>query len=112
MKSLSPTFRFLALFFACGFALAAISGCQTHSGEADTEWRSFDGRMVWVPRGMHGFWGIRTERLGRIHPLTPVGERFQTGDLRVSGELLLREDMGSIRSWGRVAEIRNLQAAD
>lgn len=113
---MKPSFAFsqrLCLLLLCLVSFALLSGCGTKNAvESDTEWRTFNGRMVWVPRGMHGFWGIQTREHGKIHPLKPVAEPFQKKGLSVQGELLLRPDMGSIRSWGKVAEIRDLNVRE
>ena len=113
MKSSLVFSQRLCLLILCLIPFALLSGCGTkHPVQPDTEWRTFSGRMVGVPRGMHGFWGIQTREHGRIHPLKPVEEPFQQKRLSVHGELLLRPDMGSIRSWGKVAEIRNLEVRE
>ncbi len=104
--------RLLALTLLFAFSLSSFSGCRTSYAEADTEWRSFSGQMVWVPRGLHGFWGIQTKEHGRIHPLGEVPESVQRNRTPVEGELLLRPDMSSIRGWGRMAEIRELRPAN
>lgn len=108
MQKLLPTWRFITLLSLSMIGLTAFSGCQT-AGKAGTEWHSFRGEVVWVPRDREGTWGIESREFGKIHPRHPIPVEFHRKGLRVTGELLLRGDMGSIRSWGKVAEIRNLE---
>lgn len=108
MRFSLPLWRPFALCIGFTLALALSTGCATGGGKAATEWQSFRGKIVWVPRDTEGFWAIDTREFGKINPRYEIAEEFHGMGLRVTGELLLRRDMGSISSWGKVAEIRNL----
>lgn len=102
-----------ALLLAFFLSTSLLStGCSTY-GDPDDEWRSFTGEVVWIPAGgRNGTWGIDARRFGKITPMEAIPVDFHRDGLVVSGELLLRPDAGSIRRWGKTAQIRNLQVVE
>jgi hypothetical protein len=101
----TPT-RFL-LLFCLSLSLFTTTGCETTSNEGPPQWQAFEGTVVYIPRD-RGFWGIQARKFGKINPIElPLA--FQTKDLEITGEVLLRPDYSSGKKWGKVGEVRNLQ---
>lgn len=106
----TPSVLLLALAFLG--ALSLPTGCANYS-DPDGEWQSFTAEVVWIPAGgRHGSWGIRAQKFGKITPMETLPTAFREEGLMISGELLLRPDAGSIRAWGKAAELRNLKRAE
>lgn len=99
--------RLLLLLLA--FTGVLFTACES-TPEASTEWRAFEGEVVYIPK-YQGYWGIKARGIGRINPMSLPTE-FQHDGMQIAGEVLMRPDVASAKSWGTVGEVRNLRALE
>lgn len=94
-----------SLIFCIGFCSCASSSEQVAQAEV-TRGTAFTGKVVYNDfEG--GFWGIITKKGVKLHGKIPVN--LQKKDLIVKGFYTVKEDVISMRMWGKPASFEKLQ---
>ena len=96
------------VLIALTFAFLGLTACSSTQREAAiADWTPFTAEVVWN-REQRGFWGLKVDGIGKVNPLS-LPEAVQVNGMRIRGELRLRPDAVSMKNWGTVGEVRNVE---